>query len=221
MKITSFKIVVETFRGLGPVGKEIENRNDLLRKIYLVFSARDAVIIGKIPGFNRADVSEKKNMADPGKSKDEGSINRSSCRLVFRVKHKELPALQFKNSSHSLAACVHGYILKSSHGLISKTGSEKQPEIIKFTNNCHWLQTLHSGKIYAVIENDHEDKNCHIKEALQGKSRVIITTSNVKVEEIDPDEYKNCIPTEQLVEIDSVRSYLSRWENRNPKGKFE
>jgi hypothetical protein len=217
LKVVSFKIIVETFTGLELVGMEETNRTIPLRKVYLVFSACDAVIIGRIPPFHPAFCAKKET--GKRKKQQEETNNESPCRLVFHVKRQELPVVHSKKSSHYLVSSVYGHVLQTTHASASDSGSkQKQEGILKFANNCYWLDMIHSGRIYSIIEDDHVGDNCcHLKDAFP----FINISSKVKLEEVDASEYKDCLTDEECLKIRSVRSYLTMWETINLNNKTE
>ena len=220
MKLESFKIIIETFSGLEPVGKDSNMNNLSLRTIYLVFSPREATIIGKIPGFDTAIALKKENVDSKNKLenvKNDKNIG-SACRFLFIVRHKELKVVKCGGSGPSLSACVHGYILRKN--------STKEELILEFTDNCYWLEMLHPGRLYYIIERDHLDNMCQLKESSRTKIPVICNNSNIRLEEVETgvqshDVHQDwAILAKQLVEVNSVRAYLSEWQERKPMVKF-
>ena len=251
LKLTSFRIIIETFNGVETaIDKEPKSRNPL-RKIYLVFSACHGIIIGKIPGASVVSEKQKGDRtATKGGKKEKNSD--SMCRFVFLVKHKELEMIK----GSSLTACVHGYIL-GKYELGSQTEKEsilgysanndfqsikgdlesqsvegiktvaKQELIIEYTNNCYWLNMLHPGRFYSIGELEHLNNICQIEQGLGRRIAVVHTSSNIRLEEIDSvlelcDAYKEwSLLAEQFGKINSVRSCLSNWELRKHVKKFE
>ena len=257
VKLTSFRIIIETFNRVETASDEAAKSNNPLKKMYLVFSACHGVIIGKLPGL--VVVSEKQKSHGGGRKEDEEKLeivknkkktNCSACRFVFLVKHKELE--MFKDSS--LIACVHGYILgkhvfrfqapeqntkdksddlRSIKDDLELEGVEviktvaKQEVILEFTNNCYWLKVLHPGRFYKIGELEHLNNTCQIERGLGRKTLVIQMSSNLTLEETDGvlqscDAYEEWnLMAEQFVEMNSVRSSLSNWEQRKHIDKFQ
>ena len=238
LKLTSFRIIIETFNGVETAtDKEPKSKNPL-RKIYLVFSACHGIVIGKIPGASVASEKQKgDHTATKGGEKEKN--NDSMCRFVFLVKHKELEMVK----GSSLTACVHGYIL-GKYELGSQTEKEsilglesqgvegiktvaKQELIIEFTNNCCWLNMLHPGRFYSIGEVEHLNNICQIEQGLGRRIAVVHTSSNIRLEEIDAvlelcDAYKEwSLLAKQFGKINSVRSCLSNWELRKHVKKYE
>lgn len=112
LKLTSFRIIIESFSGKEILNDEDANANtDPLRKTYLVFSIRDAIIIGKVPGCD-SSVCKKGKVEDSATQVRKTEFeNNAACKFIFFVEHQDSEAVQIVNNVPSLCACVYGYIL--------------------------------------------------------------------------------------------------------------
>lgn len=242
LKLTSYKIIVETFSGVEHTNKQETNKNNPLTKVYLVFSPRDAIIIGKLPGFD-AKIAVEKNFAGREEVDKLEQVEKSivaACKFVFLVKSKELEAVEYEDGGPALTASVNCYVLgkhktepivQSSvknnevkdDGVASQT---VKPElVIKFVKDCHLLNMLHQGHMYYVYESKHVNNTCQIEHALERNFPIIYMCSNIRIEEIDDevqmrDDYGEWVRmAEPLIKMESVRAYLSTWENRTVKNE--
>ena len=201
-----------------------------------MFSARNSLIIGKIPGFYSVLSSVENVSSITEKTKLNDNKNIPACCYVLLIKNKELQLVNSINETPTLTACVQGYIL-GKYDFTTQTGKNrhvsseefkvvtKREVAIEFTNNCYWLHIIHEGRFYNIVEYNHVNNVCQIGRALEsrGKMPVIRMSSNMSLEEVDIDsgmcdDYKDWAQmAEQFVQVNGVRCFLSNWENRELK----
>ncbi|XP_028406897.1 CST complex subunit CTC1-like [Dendronephthya gigantea] len=242
LKLTSFKIIVETFNGVEPLNeRNPPNPNNSFIKVYLVFSPCDAIIIGKLPSFasetSVKDTFSRQEEMDVSKQVEKSAV--AACKFVVLVKSKELAAVRLERSggAYTLAANVHFYLLdghitdRRGKNNVVKDGGVISQNVKPFMvlrllkEHCHWLNMLHEGHVFYIYETEHVNSTCEIADTQTYVYPTMNMFSNIRIEEIDDgvrtrDEYEDWVRmAEPLIRIQSVRFYLSTWENKTSSEK--
>lgn len=221
-----------------------------LRKVYLKFSIPDVKMIGSVLKKTGKKAPGNDVLTEVASGGNEPAVSRPTiidpCHVIFLVRYKDYEMVKITDDHSTTTACVHGFILqkhttsinnpkrgnesaKARSNMVNFTSYIKQKVVIELNNNCYWLDLLHPGRFYCIVDNSHENKESSMANALKAQTPVIRMNLDMKISEIDINKigaeddnswlcswYK--LAKEQI-KVDNVRTVLLSLETENPSNK--